>query len=332
MKAQLKSIILKLDISEAFRAILCMSPLFVAFGLGKISYLPALGQGGFFFSTIFLPAKINARIMLGSIVSAMGLGFYLIGGNVVIYPILALVFTFFVALNLSFLSNWRTGGTLALTFIVIYTAGLNSGSPTRSTTNFLLFSFVMLWSTIISIIPIWKPIEAPPPIKLTTGETAEQGVRMGIGTSIALAISYLFKFSKFGWAPSAVGNIVRYDEKMSKLRAWGRFLGTIGGVSLAVIVMLITNKLTIFVFSAVAFGFLNGLSKRTKLGMVPFFYTATILLLYTAQDITNGKALAIDRVLYNTIGILIGMLVVLYPFPYLMKHLRHNLDTKDEIF
>jgi hypothetical protein len=30
---------------------------------------------------------------------------------------------------------------------------------------------------------------------------------MGIGTTLALAISYLAGFAKIGWAPSAVGNV-----------------------------------------------------------------------------------------------------------------------------
>jgi len=54
----------------------------------------------------------------------------------------------------------------------------------------------------------------PPPVNesQSTEQLAEQGLRMGIGTSLALAISYLAGFAKIGWAPSAVGNVVRYDE------------------------------------------------------------------------------------------------------------------------
>ena len=35
---------------------------------------------------------------------------------------------------------------------------------------------------------------------------------MGIGTTLALTMSSLAGFAKIGWAPSAVGNVVRYDE------------------------------------------------------------------------------------------------------------------------
>jgi len=36
------------------------------------------------------------------------------------------------------------------------------------------------------------------------------GVRLGIGTTIALLIAYLFGFTKDGWPVSAVGSIVRF--------------------------------------------------------------------------------------------------------------------------
>lgn len=75
--------------SEALRALLCMLPMFVAVGLGKTSYLVTLGQGGFFFSTLFLPSKTAARFVMGSQILVIGLGFYLIGGTVAPYPLVA---------------------------------------------------------------------------------------------------------------------------------------------------------------------------------------------------------------------------------------------------
>jgi hypothetical protein len=41
------------------------------------------------------------------------------------------LFTFFVCLNLSFMTTWTVGGPLALTLVMIYTAGLNTGSPEK---------------------------------------------------------------------------------------------------------------------------------------------------------------------------------------------------------
>jgi hypothetical protein len=306
--------------TEATRALACMLPMFVYAGLGKTTFLVPLGQGGFFFSTLFLPKRIGGRILMGSLILALGLGFYLIGGTVAPHPWLALLFTFLVGLNLSFLSGWQLGGPLALTLIVIYTAGLNTGSPEKASTNFLAFAFVMGWSALISMLPFWKPIE-PPKVDTTQsdGALAEQGLRMAIGASLSLAISYAAGFTKLGWATSAVGNIIRYDAKLSKLRAMARLAGTIAGSILAAIALAFIANAAVLVVVAGIFAILNGLFKKTKLGMMPFFYTATILLLYTVNDLALGKQNILQRVGYNLVGVIVAVIVVLYPFPRLMK-------------
>ena len=79
---------------------------------------------------------------------------------------------------------------------------------------------------------------------------------------------------------------------------------------------------TIVVLVGAVFAVLNGLFKLTGLGKMPLFYTATILLLYTANDLTTGSENVLTRVLYNTVGITIGVLVVIYPFPRMMKMLN----------
>src|SRR5664279_4875710 len=94
-------------------------PLLVATALGQTTYLVTLGQGAFFFSTLFLPRRIGGRIVLGSLVVALGLGFYLIGGAVAPTPWIAVIFTFLVCVNLSFLSGWKVGGPLGLTLVMI---------------------------------------------------------------------------------------------------------------------------------------------------------------------------------------------------------------------
>ena len=243
--------------TEGLRAFVCMLPMLLAAGAGKTTYLVALGQGGFYFSSLFLPKRITGRAIMGSLVVGLGLGFYLLGGNVVQHEGIALLFTFFVSIILSFMCSWRLGGALALSFIMIYTAGLNSGSPEKASANFLLFAGVMLWSALISMLPFWEPIE-PPAInpKTSDGELAEQGVRMGIGTTLALAVSYMFSFYKLGWAPSAVGNVVRYDGTVSKKRAWGRFYGTLGGALLAVVALTLSYDIRILVsVSVISFNF-----------------------------------------------------------------------------
>lgn len=315
--------------TEALRAFVCMLPMLVASGMGITSALVTLGQGAFFYTTIFLPKKTSARFVMGSLVVALGLGFYLIGGVVAPNPWVAVLFTFFVCFNLSFLSGWKVGGPLALTLVMIYTAGLNAGSPEVVSTKFFWFAGVMTWCAVISLLPIWKPIP-PPPVNESEGtpELAEQGFRMGLGTSIALAVSYLGGFGKIGWAPSAVGMVVRYDDKLSRKRAWARFFGTIGGAVMASVVLAFVTSVSVLVWAGAVFAILNGLFKKTKLGMMPLFYTATILLLYSTNDVSAGYTNVVQRVAYNLVGITIGMLVVIYPFPKLIKLI--NPKTKLE--
>jgi uncharacterized membrane protein YgaE (UPF0421/DUF939 family) len=131
-------------------------------------------------------------------------------------------------------------------------------------------------------------------------------------------------FAKLGWAPSAVGNVVRYDDELSRKRAWARFFGTVGGALLAAVTLAFITSVTVLVWTGAFFAVLNGLFKKTKLGMIPLFYTATILILYTANDLSSGRANILTRIFYNLVGIAIGMLVVIYPFPRIMKKINPN--------
>ena len=55
------------------------------------------------------------------------------------------------------------------------------------------------------------------------------------------------------------------------------------------------------------FAVLNGLFKMDRIGRIPLFYTATILLLYSANDLSSGTSTVLERVLYNVIGIVIAI-------------------------
>ena len=313
--------------TEAVRALLCMLPMLVAAATDHLTYMVALGQGGFFMAAQFLPAKRAGRLVMGSIVLTIGLGLYLLGGNVAEHPAWAVFVTLFVALNLSFLSGWAVGGPLALTLIMIYTAGMNSGSAEKATSTYPAFAGVMLWSMLVSLLPFWQPVDPPPNENLTINAQAEQGARMGIGAAIATAVSYVFDFAMLGWAPSAVGFVVRYDEKVTKLRALSRFLGTIGGAAMAVVAMAITHNLLVLTVCGVVFGAVNGLCKKTVLGKMPLFYTATILLLYSLNDIESGTEVASQRVAYEMVGIAVGLAVAIYPFNLLMQRIRTTTSS-----
>lgn len=309
--------------TEAARAFVCMLPMFVYSGLGKTTFLVVLGQGGFYFSSMFLPVRRGPRFVMGSILIALGLGFYLMGGAVAPYPWTAIAFMFLVCINLSFLSGWKVGGNLALTLVMIFCAGLNTGGPEKASSNFLAFAFVLGWSTLISLLPFWQPVP-PPPVNTSVPDRdlAEQGLRMAIGSSIALALSYGLGFAKLGWASSAVGNITRFDPALSEKRAKARLIGTVAGALLASVALALVTSVTVLVTIAGLFAILNGLFKKTELAAVPMFYTATILLLFSANDLASGTTNILERVAYNVVGIGIAVLVVVYPFPRIMKKLN----------
>jgi uncharacterized membrane protein YccC len=136
-------------------------------------------------------------------------------------------------------------------------------------------------------------------------------------------------FAKLGWATSAVGNVIRYDPQLSKKRAMARMIGTIAGAILAGIALAFISSASVIVLVGGIFAVLNGLFKKTKLGMLPFFYTATVLLLYTANDLSSGTENIWQRVVYNTVGVIIAIIVVVFPFPLLMKRVNPKTTIKE---
>ena len=320
---------INLSWSEGTRAVLCMLPTLAAVGFGYTSVVPALGQAGFFYSTLPLAQRMPARFFMGGLLATFGLGFYLLGGNVVFNPWIALFFTFFIAMICVYLTSWRVTGMLAFAFFTIYSAGLNASSPEKVHQSFMAFFLAMVWSCGISLLPIWKSSEPLPQKQYSDAEYIQTGFRMGIGTAVAFFISQMAGFAKMGWAPSAVGNVVRFDVAISKMRAAGRLIGTIVGVLLSALLMFITQDITYLLIGSVFFAFLNGLFKDTKAGKMPLFYTATILTLYSLYDITGAPELLAQRVIYNIVGVVIGVAVVLYPFPRLFARFKPQASQQD---
>lgn len=308
---------------EAFRAILCMFPMIVGMVMGWSSVISALGQGGFYYSSLPLPHKKGMRFVMGGLLLTIGLGFYLIGGNVVFNPWLAIVFTFFVGMNLVFLSSWKLLGPLAFSFISIYAAGLNASSPEKVHQSFMAFVFAMGWAAVISLLPAWKGSFAVKNTKEpSVADQVEVGMRMGIGVALAELISQLLGFSKMGWATSGAGNVIRFDIKTSKMRAAMRMIGTVMGVIILMISLRFTNSLLVLSTLTLIYAFLNGLTKGTRLGQTVTLYTATIMTLYVLNDLPGAKELSWDRILFNLVGVGIGVWVAMYPFPRLFNKIK----------
>lgn len=311
-----------LSYNEAIRALLCMLPMIVALFLGQYSILSSLGQGGFYYSYLPLPEKFAGRLVNSFLLFSVGLGFYLIGGNVVQNVWLGIGYTFMVGVILVLLSGWKVIGPLAFSFISLYSAGLNSSSAENTSENFLAFVIAIGWAAVISFLPIWKGVprkEAPPVDDIVMYETS---LKMGLGTAVSLAISYLLEFGKLGWAVSGVGNVIRFDQESSKIRAKLRMVGTVIGVLMVGISFHLTSNLSILITLSVIYAFLNGLLKYTKFGMFVIFYTAMIMTLYSINDIESFEELNFMRIVYNLTGVLVGLFIVYYPFPYLYPKIR----------
>ena len=323
--------------SEGARALLCMVPMIIADVRGAEHAIAPLGQAGFFMSALFLPRTLDRRINTALVLLGVGGGFYLLGGNVVDTPWLAVMFMICVAIIASFMTAWEYGYILALGFTMIFCAGINSGSPERAAENFDSYILAVLWGGAVSLLPFWRSLPAPRRPAFTQAEYAEQGVRIGIGAATALSVAYTFGYAKLGWAPAAVCSNVRYDGHVSRINAIGRAVGTLVGGVVALAIMLTLERTSVFVLIAVLFTCLNALFKATEVGglplvSVPFLHTVALLLMLSAERPEIGPGLAAARVGTNELGILIGLLVIFYPLPLIMRLARqiHQSRTRPE--
>lgn len=311
--------------SEAVRAALCMLPMALSPLLGLSEYMVPFGQAGFFYSTLPLPKYRLGRIIVSMLMLSIALSFYLLGGNIASNITLAIIFTFFVGVALVLLSGWNLLSILSFSFIAVFSAGLNAGNPDKAASSFIAFAFAIGWGSLISLLPFFKGTPIPEFKIRPMSQMLDGALRMGTGMSLALYIAEAFSFSKFGWAPSAVGSIVRFDLPEEKKRAWIRLFATVVGVGITATVFLLTTDPQILTLLAVSFAIINGLLKNTPIGKMPLLYTATILMLYSMNDPSASGALQAQRIAYNTVGIVIAMLVIWYPFPFISKRISKSL-------
>jgi len=308
--------------NDATRAALCMLPMAIAYFTGHDSLVVPFGQGGFFYSMMPLEDKRAGRVLSLFILLGLGMGFYLLGANIVHNLWLSLFVMYMVAISVGLLSGYKLVAPLAFTFITLYSAGLNSSSTAKASENFLAFVVIFLWCGIISLPSFWKGTSMINIKVLDAEENFLTGVKLGIGTTIALFIANIFGFVKDGWPVSAVGSIVRFNEAESKKRAKSRVIGTIGGSLLAIATFFLVSTGSVLILLAYLYGVLQALFSKTMLGKTVFFYTATIIVLYSLNDVSLGTTIAIQRVAYNLVGILLGVFVVFYPFPRITKNVE----------
>lgn len=311
---------------EAFRAALCMLPMAISPFLGLSAFMISLGQAGFFYATLSLPKYRLTRIIAAILILAVGLSFYLLGGNIATNFWMAIIFTFFMGAVLMLLSGWNMLSLLAFSFVSIFSAGLNASSPEKAASNFLAFAIALAWGSLVSLLPIFKGTLFPQSKVRPMSQMLDGALRMGTGMALALGISEAFSFGKFGWAPSAVGSIVRFNQDEEKKRAWVRLFSTIVGVMIIVVVFFLTLDPKTLTILAVIFAIINGLLKNTAIGKMPLLYTATILMLYSMNDLSAASTLQVQRILYNIVGIVIAMLVIWFPFPYVSKRIAKSLE------
>jgi hypothetical protein len=74
---------IELNWNDATRAMLCMLPMAIAYFTGHNSLVVPFGQGGFFYSMMPLPDLRVGKIINLFILLGIGMGFYLLGGNIV---------------------------------------------------------------------------------------------------------------------------------------------------------------------------------------------------------------------------------------------------------
>lgn len=313
-----------LSYNNALRALLCMLPMVAAYFLGATSLIVPLGQGGFFSSTMPVARTKLERLVSMCLMIAPGLGFYLIGGNIADNFIYAMFFAFAIGLVCSLLTGFRYLGMVALAgFIPIFTAGLNAGDPVRASESFMAFAFVIIYCGMISLLPFWQKIKNPPAPAIEEADRAIMGVKMGVGLAVSLGISMFFNFGKLGWAPSAVGSVIRTDNVTGKKRAWARAIAVIGGAMIASIGLALLPNIQILMLVVLILSVINGLTAFTKLGQLPLFYNAVILLLYSYTSSTPTGELINTRIMYNLLGIMIALAIVYYPLPRISKEIKN---------
>lgn len=320
----------QLSFRLAIYTAICMSPMLFAAAFGYNSLVVPFGQGGIFNCIKPLAPTTYGRILSMVFMITPGLGLYLIGGNVAQYFWPAVIISFLIGLSCTLLTGYRNLGMVAISgFIPIFTAGLNAGTPEKAATGFAGFVFICLFTGLVSLIPYFKSKNVPKPKKVAEADRILMGIRMALGEALATGLSIVFSFGKLGWAPSAVGSVVRADITDSKNGAKMRSFAVVAGAAMGGLALYFVQD-NLLAAMAVAFimAVINGLLADTNFGRLPLFYNAIILILYSQTGSTPSKELVDMRIFYNLIGVGIALAVVYYPLPYFTKRVRDMIASQ----
>lgn len=289
-----------------------------------------LGQGGFLYSMLPVTKTTGERLLTGVIVIGLGTGFFLMGVNIVgLFP-LSLVLLYILAFAIAWLTSFKSiGWVFGPIFMSMMAGGLNTGDVNKAAQSFSAYSMVLLWGLLVTLLPFWKPLSK---FRIEANDQDEKlslfSHKMAIASTLAYLIAYIFEFTKLGWAPSAAGNVLRYETEETKKRTWVRMIGVAAGVFLAMLAFLIAGENTLLlIVIAVLMAMVTGLTLATNLRIFPFGYNAVIIILMGIGQGVEGLYAA--RFLYNLVGAMIAIAVAEWGFPRLQKSIKKTYANLD---
>lgn len=306
----------------AFRAALSLTvPLVVLFAIGRIDLAPYAGFGAFasIYGRDVAPApRIRMQFAAGvSVVLSMLIGTLLsylsapLMVGVVALTVIAVVVT---AVAVRF--HWGPGGAI----FQLFGAGACLSLPATASTfgavigiglGAVLFSLVV--TTVLSVRRIrardvFAPID---PVSLGTA-SAEVLLTTGIGVFLASTVAAVLVHGHWYWATvAAVAAVTGKDLHARLARGTLRFLGTAVGVALAACLFALQPPLLVLILIACLCQGAIELLVMRNYGLAMMLITVIALTMVHLASPEAPGALAFDRLVETTIGVVIGSLVTI---------------------
>ena len=140
-------------------------------------------------------------------------------------------------------------------------------------------------------------------------------MRLGILITFALFISDYFDLSEGKWMAFTIFSVTQPYLEQAKQRFGKRILGTLAGAVVVFLLFSIVTDTAARSFIVLLAGYLNSYA-------VSYFnivFTVTISALGSASIIGDFEVLTITRIIYVTVGVLLGMAANYILFPYSIK-------------